>query len=74
LRALDERCLFLEVVVSVVDEGGGFESQRLRNEDKSAGAAGGPPRTVRDRLSISACTVDCVTPEDDDVIGGGTFR
>jgi hypothetical protein len=72
LRALDERCLFLEVVVSVVVEGGGFESHRLRSEDKSAG---GPPRTVRDRLSISACTVDCVTPEDDDVIGGGgTFR
>jgi hypothetical protein len=73
LRALDERCLFLEVVVSVV--AGGLESHRLRSEDKSAGAAGGPPRTVRDRLSISACTVDCVTPEDDDVIGGGgTFR
>jgi hypothetical protein len=75
LRPLDERCRFLEVVVSVVDAGG-FESHRLRSEDKSACCCcAGPPRTVRDRLSISAWTVDCVTPEDDDVIGGGgTFR
>jgi hypothetical protein len=73
LRALDDRCLFLEVVVSAV--AGGLESHRLRSEDKSACCAGAaaPPRTVRDRLSISACTVDVVT--DDDVIGGGgTFR